>query len=49
MMLKTTIIAALIRDGPNGSRNQITPIIAAKMTLVSRKEETIAIAPSPIA
>jgi len=40
-----TIIAARILGSPNGSRKYTAPIIAAKITLVSRKEETMAIGP----
>ena len=44
-----TITAAIIRCRPNASRKINVPIKAAKITLVSRSDETIAIEPSPMA
>ena len=41
--------AEIIRCRPNASLNINVPIKAAKITLVSRKDDTIAIEPSPMA
>jgi hypothetical protein len=48
-MPEQTSEAAIILCCPNDSLNISVPIKAAKITLVSRNDDTIAIEPSPIA